>query len=183
MSLARSFEGHIVFWDYERLSVIGALGRMQTQLAKIEELYDGSLEYAPVKKRVARDFLAAFSFNPPINFTILRGYGGDSSIVTCSLDKNAAKRLAASFIQKTGFAPYSPTWDFVQTIEQSVNLSETYNYQNCQMLARLKKTDLEKVFGFVHYVNFLASYKRIPLSRSYEIAEQKFDLPRGRIFV
>lgn len=111
----------LVFFEYERLYVIGALGRLEKLLGDIESLYSNeSLEFAPVKQEANRDFLAAFNFRPVVDVTFVRCPSSESSIVSYSLSKNKSIELINDLIKKIGFATEFPRDDFTDTIKREI---------------------------------------------------------------
>jgi len=181
MSVKRSIEDKIVTWEYEQFCSHGILGRLEMELEELSRLYSYStIEFAPVKKEVGRDFLAAFCFKPIVDFTLVRTRDGEASIVTYSLNKNGSKQLMKDIVNKSQFSVYEPDQEFIRTIEGEIKLLETQTYNSCKLIAGMLKEDLEKVVGAVRYSNFLNRYKGFSEPESMRVAIEKFKLPRDK---
>jgi hypothetical protein len=181
MSVKRSIEGKIVTWEYEQFCSHGIVGRLDMELEELNKLYsDNTIEFAPVKKEVGRDFLAAFCFEPAVDVTLVRAWNGEASIVTYSLNKNGSKQLMKDIVNKSQFSVYEPDQDFIRTIEGEIKLLETQNYNLCKLIAEMLNEDLEKVVGAVRYSNFISRYKGFSEPKSMRVAIEKFKLPRDK---
>jgi hypothetical protein len=181
MGIERSTDGKFVIWRYDRLRVLGILGILERQLDELEELFKDKsqiFEFAPVKKELGRDFLAAFYLDPPIDFTVVRNLSGESSIVTYSLDEDKSREIIDSFVERSGFIPRKPDPDFVETIETEFFYLERITYENCLGASVAENIDLERIFGAVRYANFLYSYRKIPFPDSRKKAHEKFGLEK-----
>lgn len=177
-SVKRSIEDKFVVWEYERLCILGLIGRLETPLERLNE-YELNIEFAPVKKEFAngrtRDFLAGFCFDPLVDVTIVKTQN-DSSIVTYSLDKKRSKKLVDELVQKSGFIPYEPEENFIEVIEYDIELLETETYEICKKISQLANMSFENTFGMIRYANFLHRYKGFSMHDSLEEASKKFNL-------
>lgn len=177
MSFARTVNNNLVTWNYQDLYLHGMLGYLEMPLEAVRgKCKDTMLEFAPVKHKPNRDFLAAFGYQPPIDFTIVRMHDGESSILTYSLNKYVTERVIAKFIQCSSFQPITPKSSFVNDIEMSAEIIERATYEVVKGLAEAARADFEKVFGMVRYANFLGSYCNVPYLESQRMAAKRFAL-------
>jgi len=177
MELKRSIENNLVIWEYEKLAVLGVYGRLDKPLEEIIELYnDSQLEFGRVKKEPNRDFLAAFYFEPPIDVTLVKTEGNEGSIVTYSLDRGESKKLIDKMVEISGLIIHKPEMDFIETIENEVRYIETLTYEKCRQIPEYLNADLERIFGAVHYANFLNKYKGFSQEDSMKMAADRFSV-------
>ena len=160
---------------YYRLQVIGIEGKLGIPLEKVSELCNGlNLEFAPVKKEVEGDFLAAFCFKPVIDIALDK-IGDNSSIVTYSLDENASEKIRDEIIKNIGLVPSAFDTSLIETITHELEFEKkTYDY--CRVIATTLATDMDSIFGMVRYTNFLQRYKGLSKEESAEKVVAKFNL-------
>ncbi|MBI4020466.1 MAG: hypothetical protein HY367_03975 [Candidatus Aenigmarchaeota archaeon] len=171
-----SEEGYIATWEYERLYIVGLHGLLGTPLEWIGDLYDeGAVEFAPVKKEPGRDFLAGFSYRPPVDVTLVRKNNGDSSIVACGLDKMESKKLVSGIALKSGMAYHKPSKTFREDIEESL-IIEALTYELCGNISCHVEKDVEDVFGAVKYAHFLVHYSGLAEDGAYRAAGKRFGI-------
>lgn len=175
--LKSSIENNVVVWQYEDMSVLGVLGRLEKSLEDVALYQDKFIEFAPVKKEPKRDFLAAFYFNSPTDFTILKYPDGNASIVTYGLDKAESIKLVNNISKFCSFQARYPDEEFINTIRSEVATFEVSSYMNCKEAARITNTDVGKVYAAMRYGNFLNRYRGLGFEESQEAAALKFRLP------
>ena len=182
MEIKFSTEGNFAIWEYERLSVVGARGKLEEPLYTASRLYHFGLEFAPVQKQPKRDFLAGFCFLPaPIDVTLVRTEEKDASIVTYSLDKDESVELIDRLSERLGFYPCSPDDGFTNMIGSEIAVVETITYDQCQKISRMLGVDLEKAFGAVRYTNFLNNYRGLSPVEAMAKAAETFGLPKDKL--
>lgn len=175
--LKSSIENNVVVWQYEDMSVLGVLGRLEKSLEDVALYQDKFIEFAPIKKEPKRDFLAVFYFNPPTDFTILKYPDGNASIVTYGLDKAGSIKLVNNISKFCSFQARYPDEEFINTIGSEVATFEVSSYMNCKEAARITNTDVGKVYAAMRYGNFLNRYRGLLFEESQEAAALKFRLP------
>ncbi|MCH7568811.1 MAG: hypothetical protein IIA87_05305 [Nanoarchaeota archaeon] len=177
--LARSIDGNMVRWDYEQLCIFGVVGILERPLSDIGILYDtNAWEVAPVRPEpnFNRDFLASFHFRPPVDLTVDKSYGSNNaSIVSFSLDRKRSRALVSELMEKSGFQARSPDPAFIRDIETG-HLPELSSYDCAVDIAQHLKKPLEKVFGAIHYMNFLGRYRGLPNEEQLKRANERFGI-------
>ena len=177
MSFTRTMSNNLVTWNYEDLYLHGMLGYLEMPLEDVAgKCKDTVLDFAPVKPETNRDFLAAFGYQPPIDFTLVRMHDGESSIVTYSLNKDATEHVIARFIQDTNFKPIAPTSSFVAEVGVIAEIVEIDTYSDMKKVTEIEKVDFEKLFGMVRYAHFLNAYCHISSPESQRRAAKRFGL-------
>ena len=128
MASVEHYREHEFFvWEYERLRVIGVLGRLERLLDNVILPHNpDTMEFATIKREghLHRDFLAGFHFSPPVDFTMVRSYNREASIVTYSLDKQKPKELIRNITRTYGLSldiPSEAEQSFTEEISFDIN--------------------------------------------------------------
>ena len=177
--IKRSIEENIILWDYGKLSIMGVLGRFNSNrsLEDLTELGEMGFDVAPIKKETKRDVLAAIYFNPPIDFTIVKLlYKDFVSVVSFSLNKNENMEILKTFMEKARYISTEPYKEFIEEIEEGFG-AEIAAYHKCILISMKVKCDLERVFGAIRYCNFLHQYKGYSGMESLTMAIEQYNLP------
>jgi len=176
MNVKVSLEENLVFLEYEKLCVLGVLGKYSGGLNEVKNLYKKEdVEFAPVKEEVGRNFLAGFSFKPVVDITIVQ-CPNEASIVTYSLDKNGSGDFVKDLIARSDFDPFLPEQKFIEQLRMEIGLIEEITYKAYISMSKALGCDIENVFGTIRYCHFLKSYIGMSDLESMTRASKQFCL-------
>lgn len=127
--LHRSINGHFVLWRYGILHIIAAEGSLTSQLKRVQKRYEGEAMSFRLMHDNGEELYLFRRTTPFIYCRITQiKKDKDTLVAVQSTDKRTAKDFIDDVVRRSGFSPYSPGNNVIDTIEWSLKNVEIPSY-------------------------------------------------------
>ncbi|MBI4145625.1 hypothetical protein HY493_05480 [Candidatus Woesearchaeota archaeon] len=178
MDVRESNDGLATVFTYERFRAYAVFGRLQR---KLEDVTMRDFERGQVQRQGARDFIAGFHCQDPLELTVVRMSNAEASIVGCALVHEKLQQAVRRFIDENGFVSQPPQQPFIHQTRTAITLVETTNYRNCSWIGAMLQVTPDQAWGAARYSNFRMMYLGERQQDAILVAAKRFGLPLGML--